>query len=270
MKHNFDQTKYWQSRVRGDIDLGVVGHRALGLAYNKHIYRRRVEVLTKVVDATGLNPAQSSILDIGCGSGFYVDFWHSLGVRELCAVDVSMDSITALQKKYVNDCFIQADMCAAVPPRLVDKKFSVITLFDVLYHIDDDKKVAALLRTVSTLLDANGFVLIFDMLCQQDYMLRSHVKFRARSSFLSLLREAGLTIEKAEPLFVLLEPPIYGRRWLDIVISGLYKIVGYPMRAWAALGDLLGHCVSQLDNRLRRLGVATPNHHLFVVRKIRG
>ena len=67
----FDAGAYWRNRVVSGSDLGIVGHRSMGLAYNSQIYERRLEVLNDMLERHVTRPVNDlRILDIGCGSGF--------------------------------------------------------------------------------------------------------------------------------------------------------------------------------------------------------
>ena len=146
-------------------------------------------------------------------------------------------------------------------------KFSIITIFDVLYHITDDEKIRSLLKTVDAHLKEDGYVIIFDQLCKHDYMLSPHVKFRSEEMFAGLLRQAGLSVIRKEPLFVFLAPPIYGNKYIDVLVSGFYKILGYLMKASHPIGNTMGKWVYHLDDVLRKANISTPNHALFLIQK---
>lgn len=263
----FKQSEYWQGRVKGDIDLGVVGQRSLGRAYNEYIYKRRLEVLTKTLESISFEPKKASILDIGCGSGYYVRYWQSLGVSKLHGVDISAESVRQMQESYPQYAFTQADITQKEMEDRFTEKFSIITIFDVLYHIDDDEKVRTLLTTASRNLKEDGYLIIFDQLCRRDYMLTPHVKFRSEESFSGLLRQAGLYVKDREALFVILAPPIYGKKYADILVSGLYKTAGYLLKSSYRIGSFAGKMISAFDRILRRSHISTPNHSLFLVVK---
>lgn len=263
----FSPGEYWQGRVKGEIDLGVVGQRSLGRAYNEYIYKRRIDVLQATLESIHFDPGLCNILDIGCGSGYYVNYWHTLGVRQLQGVDISADSVSKLRELYPEYIFAQADITAEDSAAQLAGKFSIITIFDVLYHITDDEKIRALLKTVNGCLKEDGHVIIFDQLCKHDYMLSHHVKFRSEQMFTGLLRQAGLAAIKKQPLFVFLAPPIYGNKYIDVLVSGFYKIMGYLMKASPPIGNTIGRWVYHLDGVLRNANISTPNHALFLIQK---
>ena len=52
----FDAGAYWRNRVVSGSDLGIVGHRSMGPAYNAEIYNRRLEVLNDMLERHLLFP----------------------------------------------------------------------------------------------------------------------------------------------------------------------------------------------------------------------
>lgn len=262
---DFDQLCYWQRRLEQDIDLGVVGQRSLGRGYNEYIYLRRVEVLVDILERMDIDLAAVSVLDIGCGSGYYLRFWEAQRTRKLCGLDVSQVSIDRLRSMFSCYRFIKADITCPTTSAEINSRFSLITFFDVLYHIPDDDKALAALTNIRECLLPDGYLLVFDQLLKSDYSMLAHVKFRGRSAFSDLLDRAGLVLEAETPLFVFLAPPVFGLKYLDFCVSGLYKLIGYLMR-WDPFGRLMGRIVYNIDRMLRAVGIRTPNHSLLVIR----
>jgi len=264
---DFDQASYWQRRIGGDIDIGVVGHRSLGRAYNEYIYRRRVDVLAAAVKELELDLTKSTVLDVGAGSGYYVEFWQRLGVPTLLGIDLSRDGIARLRKIYTNYNFLCADITNPSMSANIDARFYVITIFDVLYHITDDDDAQQALNSLSSLLKPDGHILAFDHILKRDYVLRQHVKYRSERHYAKMLERAGLEIVERKQLFVFLEPPVVGCKSVDVLISGVYMVVGVFMKRWSSLGNFIGKLVYQLDSRLSRIGIRTSNHELLIIKK---
>ncbi|MHB8256099.1 MAG: class I SAM-dependent methyltransferase [Acidiferrobacterales bacterium] len=264
---DFDQVDYWTRRISGDIDLGVVGHRSLGRAYNEYIYRRRAVVLRDAIEELGLEPAGSKVLDVGAGSGYYVDFWRALGVPALVGIDLSREGMERLAAKYPEYRFLCADVTSPSISAAIDSRFSVITVFDVIYHITDDDAAQRAFNSISEMLERDGYLLVFDHIMGSDYALRQHVKYRGEQHYAEMLHRASLEIVGRRPLFVFLEPPVIGHRSADVLISGIYCAAGMLMRRWNRLGSLAGRLVYRLDDWFSRSGVKTANHELLIIKK---
>jgi SAM-dependent methyltransferase len=265
-RYLFKQDEYWKSRVSGKIGLETVGHRSLGRAYNEYLYRRRLEIVHALA-AQLKRPADLRILDIGCGSGFYVDYWHNLGVKDLVGVDISDDGIAMMRKKYPQFSFHAKDATDASAFSMLEGKFDVITLFDVVYHIIDDEAVDRLFQNISQVLSDDGVLLIFDHICKKRYSLVKHVVYRGENAYHAWLNSAGLVLHNRLPLFVLLSPPILGVKALDYLVAGMYKIAGMFYRLHDKIGRLFGFLFYKLDQIARTIHLQTPNLEVLLVRK---
>ena len=264
----FKPEKYWQERVSGRLDIGVVGHRSFGRAYNSYIYQRRIDLISDFLCQINVDLTKLKVLDIGCGSGFYVDFWKSKGIKEYVGLDISKDSVNQLKARYPNYRFIHANITLAETLSKITETYDIITVFDVMYHIIDDTRASMAFKMMEKWLSEKGNILIFDQLLERDFLLTSHVKFRGRQSYQKLLQDAGLRINHHKQMFLLLVPPVFGIKYLDIMISGGYKCLGFFTKSLEWFGNILGYSFYHLDNLILRVGVHIPNHELLIIKKI--
>jgi SAM-dependent methyltransferase len=263
----FEESSYWQQRVTPDADVGVVGHRSLGRGYNEYIYRRRSECLLEVLCRLDIKPSLCNVLDLGCGSGYYAAFWKELGVTELMGIDIADASVILLRKNFPEYTFLQADLTQAGAAGRIGDSYSIVTLFDIIYHIIDDSAALNALKTAAGALKPTGILLLFEQFAPRDYFLLPHVKFRGKMNYINLLEAAGLEIVDRQPLFVFLAPPVYGIKAIDVVVSGLYKFVGTFIKNRENAGRRLGKAVYGLDRFLIKKGISLPNHELIILRK---
>lgn len=264
---SFDPAAYWRRRVTPGADLGVVGHRSLGREYNAYIYRRRVEALDAFLSTVPIDPPDARILDIGAGTGFYLDYWRQRGAIAVNGVDVSADAAAALGARFPEYRIVCADVTMPGSLDPIQGQFDVITLFDVLYHITHDTDAEAVLKAISLRLAPNGYLLVFDHIMRRDYSLRRHVRFRGEETYARMLRAAQLRIIERVPLFSVLEPPLYGNAALDVAVSGTYRVMGTLWRVIPLLGRVAGAVAYRLDAALRKRSFRIPNHELLVMRR---
>ncbi len=265
---NFEAKTYWQHRLSGKLDIGVVGHRSLGDIYNKYIYRRRIDMITAIVQEMKLNLNNLRMLDVGCGSGFYTEFWKLMGITNYVGLDVSGEGISLLQAKYPEYKFINTDITEPSFDKEFPRTYDLITVFDVMYHIVDDHRASAAFGVIHSLLARNGVVLIFDQLTDRDYMLTQHVKFRSRDNYRKMLAANGLEVVNRKPAFLLLAPPVFGVKPVDIGIAGLYKFMGSIIKNWRFFAEVVGRSMYQLDRLLLHLPLKIPNHELLIIKKV--
>lgn len=264
---HFDQKKYWQSRVSGNIDLGVVGYRSLGRGYNEYIYRRRLDVLDEFLREYGKPVEELRVLDIGCGSGFYVDYWQKRGVRNLMGVDISAESISLMGKLYPEYSFVNLDVTSPNVFSGIISIFDIITIFDVIYHVIDDDQASQLLVNAVTILAENGEILITDCPSGRNYGFVKHVRFRSINFYEQIFKEGKDKYVKRYQLFNLIQPPIVRIKGIDYCISGLYYIFGIIYRVHDIIGRTFGRLFYNLDKTLLNMGIRFPNQELLVIGK---
>lgn len=265
----FDAGAYWQERVGAGADLAVVGHRAMGPAYNGEIYARRIDALESMLERHIRKPlSQLRVLDVGCGSGFYTHFWQAKGVRDYIGVDISARTIEHLGGVYPDYDFMRADVTEELPELVVSRgPFDVITIFDVLYHIVDDLRVDAAIENIAALLAPHGRLLIMDQLCKRDYQVSKHVKYRNRDTYLSMFGRRALSLRDSELLFHFLVPPITGVRLVDVVFAAFFKAFGLLLGISDGIAAWFALRLRRLDSKLRARGVRVPNSELLVFAK---
>lgn len=110
---------------------------------NKH----RLQELTKIVGR-----AKFSLLDLGCGDGGFVHLAHQVGIVAI-GVDKKTGNTTALHSTKVKEWFIHS----SIEDFRIRNKFDVVTLYHVLEHVEDSRKV---LQKVRTLLKKNGILVL--------------------------------------------------------------------------------------------------------------
>ena len=264
--NSFDASAYWQERVGADADLAVVGHRAMGLAYNSEIYARRIEAMESMMERHVDKPLeQLRVLDIGCGSGFYTAFWQARGVREYVGLDISSRAIGHLASAYPKYRFVRADITEALPDTLsVRGSFDIITVFDVLYHIVDNRRVESAIANIGGLVTEDGRLFIMDCFCRRNYQISKHVIYRAKDAYLAELRKNDLALADSELLFHFLVPPIAGIRIIDLLVGGVFNVFGRGLRLNDRLATWVAAKLRRLDARMRERNVSMPNNELLV------
>lgn len=95
--------------------------------------------------------AQKRVLDYGCGSG-YGSFSMSKVAEHVVAVDVSKEAVEFAKGKYKAQ-----NLEYNLTSDLRNEKFDVITSFQVIEHVSNDKEYV---RKLKSLLKPNGYLLI--------------------------------------------------------------------------------------------------------------
>lgn len=269
----FDNREYWESRLREHCSLAGVGYLRLGGRYNEWMYRVRGEVFDRVVTGlvrgNGQRPGEDGwrgkeVLDIGSGTGFYVERWLKLGARVvgLDLTDVAVDSLTA---GFPKARFLRADIgepLEGVPLR--PASFHAVSALDVLFHIVDDAGYALAFQNISGLLRPGGWFLWSDNFLRHRSHRVSHQASRPLALSLQLVEAAGFEVVDRVPMFVLMNYPADSKSRL--VRWGWTALVAPAMLA-EPLGWVVGALLYPLERALVRRVRESPSTELMVCRK---
>ena len=262
----FDPSEYWERRLRRNFDLQGVGFQRLGYRYNRWMYRVRGEVFDRVVGqyvSPRTRPSEPvKVLDIGSGSGFYVDRWRRLGA-DVTGVDLTDVAIEQLASSYPEYRFIRADIGRPLEGELnaLTGSFDVISAFDVLFHITDDAAYTRALMNVGHLLRPDGLFLWSDDFLHRPTVRLRHYVSRSLVEITQALELAGLTVVDRVPMLVLMDRPTdTGSRWLPLA----WKAMVSPALVSDRLGGALGAMLYPIERRLVRRMKESPATELMV------
>jgi 2-polyprenyl-3-methyl-5-hydroxy-6-metoxy-1,4-benzoquinol methylase len=206
----FNPKEYWETRLSNCFNLQGVGDIGLSLSYNEYLYRARASAFRLAVGTLPGSPRDWDILDVGSGTGFYVERWSAIRPRSIVGSDITKTAVTRLAERHPKATFICCDISAPLKEDIVRRSFDVVTAFDVLFHIIDDRAYAIAISNLAKLVRPGGFLLFSDNLsdCVQRYGL--HQVCRKESEVRSLLADNGLRIRGVVPMFILMNDPV---RW---------------------------------------------------------
>jgi SAM-dependent methyltransferase len=256
---------YWESRLRQSYSLQGVGYQRLGTQYNKWMYRLRARVFQRVARGLGVGWSSARVLDVGSGTGFYVDQWHQLGVPKVVGVDITEVAVEQLRRRFPGDEFERLDVGkeSAGDWQLKAGSFSAVSAMDVLFHIVDDAEYAQAFRNIAALLKPGGWFIWSDNFLRHGTERVTHQVSRSLAESESAVRQAGLEIVRRVPMFVVMNHPSDSR-------SRLARLAWTAMVAPAALAEPLGWLVGAalypLDLALTSVLRESPTTEIMVCR----
>lgn len=100
-----------------------------------------------------LTNAKTRFLEIGCGTGEFIRQIFGNRNIEITGSEIYLKGLVSAKKKLPSVEFVQFD----VTQGRIDKQFHIITAFDVVEHIDDDR---AALSNINQMLEDNGILII--------------------------------------------------------------------------------------------------------------
>ncbi len=261
---------YWDDRLRrfwGPHGSSSVG---FGQRFARWRYRVRARVFRRVVRQ--LAPDRSrlallSVLDVGSGTGFYLDQWRALGVRSLSGLDVSDWAVEQLRREHPAATFYRADIGSEGSP-LPDGAFDAATAIDVLVHLVDDAAYVRALRHLHRALKPGAYLLLSDSFFHgpakqhEDYW-----KGRSLAFVTAALEAAGLEIVSRAPLSVLMSAPTDTRR--RDRNERLWELAMTPVRLSEWAGWAAGALLFPLELLLVSTLKESPAIEIMVCRKAR-
>lgn len=150
----FDPYKYWNQRLLDTFDFTGVGLSYAGNAYNTRLYKLRVLATDRALHKLSLSVKDYHVLDVGCGTGFWLEYWLRKGVHSLSGVDFAEISIQNLRQKYPQVQLYHEDV--SNPNLNLGFQYDLISAYDVLYHIVDDERWEKAIQNIALHLKPGG------------------------------------------------------------------------------------------------------------------
>jgi len=201
----YNPKSYWEERLKQNFTLKGVGHISFNENYNRSLYRLKSLALDRAFKTIHLNLRGKSILDLGCGTGFFASYYEDKGINEYMGIDITEISVKNLRKRYIHNKKLSF-LCKDISDLdfLLGKKYDIANAFDVLYHIVDPAKFEAALTNIASVMKPGSYLILTDRLDYLDERVADHVIFRSYRTYDSIFLEIGLKFEKIVPLYCLM------------------------------------------------------------------
>jgi 2-polyprenyl-3-methyl-5-hydroxy-6-metoxy-1,4-benzoquinol methylase len=258
--------EYWNDRLRQHWGPEGASSVYLGRQFNLWRYRVRRRVFRSLVQRLGLELADLNVLDVGSGTGFYLEQWQALGVKSLAGLDISDWAVGQLRQAYPNGTFYRADI-STLPSPLPAQAFNVITAMDVLVHLVDDAGYVRALNNLGQALKTAGYLLYSDAFFHgADKQFQDYWKGRSLAFVTTAMQTCGYEIVSRVPMSVLMSAPTDTRhREMNERIWDTLIIIPVRRREW--IGFLLGALLYPLELLLVSTMRESPAIEIMVCRK---
>lgn len=254
---------YWNARFRTHWGPHAVGALAYGRQYNAWLYRVRKQVFRRLCRGLKLNLRGARVLDVGCGTGFYIEQWWSLGAA-VEGLDFSDEATARLRNAFPDVTFHTADV--SDPGALTGlASFELISAFDVLFHIVDDALYQSALNTMSQALRPGGYFLYSDnFLHGPTRAFGDYWKSRSLGHVEGALAIAGFEILRRVPMFAVMNAPV-DSRWR--YAEWLWEMAMKPVRRSELAGYAMGALLYPVEIGLLALLREGPSTEVMICRK---
>lgn len=228
--------EYWENRLAANKGITGVGYLALGEKYNSWLYRIRKKIFLSNIKKL-FNDWNIDVLDVGAGTGFYIDLWSRLGVKNITGIDITNTAIQFLRRNYPYT-FLKLDIGDDLVS-LPANKFDAITAFDVLFHVVDDKRYENAIKNIFSLLKPGGIFIFSDNFLHGTPQLSDYQVSRNIGDIENILATTGFEIVKRVPMAVLMNYPIDSS-------SRVYKKAWNLMRKIISINNTIGFAIGAM------------------------
>jgi len=256
---DFEARAYWEERLRVRPGVEGVGSLDYGKSYNRWLYKVRRRVFSRLVRSLQIDLRSARVLDVGSGTGFYLELWRRMGVRDLTGSDMTNSAVDALRHRF--DVPIEQ---LDITERSDLEPFDVVSVVDVLFHIVDDGGYEAAFANLARLVKPGGVLVFSEHLPHSGTLRAPHRVSRAIDDVLETATRAGFVDFVRGPMFVLMEHPIDPTPGRGQLLR--WKVINRLARNETA-GFLAGLALFPLELVLTRFARESPSTEFVVCRR---
>ena len=258
----FNTTEYWERRLTEKFDLTGVGFRRKSVAYNKWVYKVRTTLLDSILGEKHWPVEGKSVLDVGCGTGFFIDYWLTRKAEPVTGIDIAEISVNRLKEGFPQARFFLADL--SDPTLQLEGGYEYVSVFDVLFHIIDDCKFENVALNLARICQPGCKIFITDLFGKNTFAGVTHCRNRSRTIYKDVFSRHGFKLIAMKPLFFTLLPPSGFSnpiiRWGGILA---WEAVTFITR-WNFFGNIIGGILYGIDSILRKVFKRGPAGYIVV------
>ncbi len=259
----FNPQDYWEKRLEKSFNLHGVGDISLGVNYNNYLYEIRKYAFHHMMKNLKLNFSSVQVMDIGSGTGFYIERWKELVVKSIHGTDITNVVVKNLSKQFPDSSFSQLDIGEKIenPTPTHD----IISAFDVLFHIVDDTRFEQAISNIHGLLNEGGHFVISDNFVHGETKRMEHQIIRSHSYMSQTIENAGFKLIKTSPMFVLMNDPVDTK---NRFIKKLFWLITKYVSKSEGMGKFIGSILKPIEKILISLKNESPSTEIKLYQKI--
>jgi SAM-dependent methyltransferase len=158
----YDAARYWRDRLsKYGQSIKGPGDEGLSEGENLKMYAEAAQVFMDLCKKENIDFTGSSVLEIGCGNGFYPRLLKDVGVKSYTGIDITDALFADLKKQFPSFNFIKQDITSET----VAGTYDLVIMIDVMQHIVTDEKLSFAMENIKRCLRKNG-VFILSSICE--------------------------------------------------------------------------------------------------------
>ncbi len=233
----FDPDNYWEDRLHNIKGLEGVGFKKLGPSFNKWAYKVRKHVFSKQVSKLNVKFNDCNVLDIGSGTGFYIQSWSEFNVKKITGIDITQTSVENLKTIFPKHHFFLSDIGDVnFNDNNQYEVYDLISSMDVLFHIVDDNRFEQSIKNISSIIKPGGYFVYSDFYLHQDTIRGESQVSRSKEYLMDTFIKNGFELEIYKPFMYFVNKPVdtknpFIKAYWFLLENGLYVLpfMGYLM-----------------------------------------
>lgn len=227
------------------------------------MYRVRRRVFNRLVRSLPQDPSSARVLDVGSGTGFYIERWRELGAPHITGSDITDVAVSRLQQRFPDDRFFRMNIGEDIGP-IQDNRFDCVSCMDVMIHIVDDTLYQQALSNMGAVLEPGGHLIFSDLFLHAPARRFEYIVHRPLDMVEEACRRAGLEPIDRRPMFVLMNEPVDTKNQL---LKVHYRLLGRAIRRFPSLGAPAGAVMYPFEAALTSHLRESPATEIMVCRK---
>jgi SAM-dependent methyltransferase len=202
------------------------------------------------------------VLDIGSGTGFYVERWLELKARDVTGIDITEIAVEHLRDRYPSFRFERRDIGAAGDLN-VGGPFDIVSAFDVLFHIVDDERYECAFQNIRSALRTSGWFIFSENFLRRGDDRARHQVSRSQGTIERVLEATGFREVYRRPMSILMDYPIDQPNRL---LRNFWRGLTAPARLGSVGGHVIGAALYPFELALTSLLPNGPSAKVVVCR----
>ncbi len=264
---DFNPDAYWEDRLHTISGLEGVGFKKLGPAFNKWAYKVRKKVFMKALQSMNLNFKQMNALDIGSGTGFYIQAWRELMVKEITGADISKTAVENLKQTFKQQQFHQFDIGDPNFNKEASlQQFDIVSSMDVLFHIVDDARFEQAIANIASLVKNQGYFVYSDNFLHKEVFRGESQVSRTKAYLFDVFEKNNFKLVTRKPFMYLTNSPIDSS---NPILKAYWFLLENALYVMPFLGHLLGAFLYPVEMYLVNHSKESPTTEFAIFQKIK-
>lgn len=161
----------------------------------------------------------SSVLDVGCGSGDFINIFAGDEKVEVVGIDLSHAIVEKVRNRFSANKNVKIVESSIESASLSNAGFDIVLAFNVLQHIVEDNSFAEAVSAIANCTNDSGIILTIDFMDKEQYSPNMFFKVRTIQEYTNNFKKHGAFLLEEIPM------PRYGIRACNSFARRLRKLL---------------------------------------------